>query len=100
MKTSDWIAVDGYCAMKIIHGGDPENIADRVAFIEKTPRVRVAPFDGKPGSCLETPDNWKQGPKGDSGGDPEKDQTYGYDPDSRKWCDAELSAMGYTEATN
>jgi hypothetical protein len=92
MKTTPWIVVDGYCACRCLGGSDPHLIENRIAFIEKTPRVRVnsylLPF-------LEDWKNWKQGPKGDGGGDPEKDLTYGFDPDSREWCDAELLKLGY-----
>lgn len=37
---SDWIMI-GDCATRIIKGGDVNNILDRVAFIEKTPRIRL-----------------------------------------------------------
>ena len=44
---SDWIMdEEDCCAMRIYKGGDPEKVADRVAFIEKTPRVRVSPASG------------------------------------------------------
>lgn len=68
--------------MRFVEGTNPDAIANRVAFIEKTARVRVSPFD---------PDfdhrNWRCGHKG---GD-----MYGEDPDSRKWCDDELVKLGY-----
>jgi hypothetical protein len=90
MKTSPWIVKDGYCAMRVIAGSDPSLTANRVAFIEKTPRIRVAPFSEK-----EDFKNWESGPSGSGGGDPEKDETYGFDPYSRKWCDERLIAMGF-----
>jgi len=37
---SDWIMV-GYCATRVIKGGNPMNVDHRVAFIEKTPRVKL-----------------------------------------------------------
>ena len=60
MKTSKWIVYDGYCATRIVEGGDVENVADRIAFIEKSPRVRVGDYtDWK--SDFQ---NWLYGPKG------------------------------------
>lgn len=73
MKVSPWIIEDGYCAMRVLEGTDPSVIANRVAFIEKTPRVRVAPFTNNEYDFR----NWKQGPKGSGGGDPPVDLTYG-----------------------
>lgn len=92
-KLSPWIVVDDYCAMRVVEGSDPENIANRVAFIEKTPRVRVAPFTNGRDDYL----NWRSGPKGSgcSAGRAEVEQAYGFDPDSRAWCDAELQKMGF-----
>jgi hypothetical protein len=85
---TEWMDVPGaeHCSMRCIIGSDPEDVAGRVAFIEKTPRVRIAPF-------AEQNDhrNWHQGPKGSA---PE----YGkYEP-SREWCDQELQRMGYVLA--
>lgn len=92
-KVSDWIVVDGYCATKIVEGGDVNNIADRVAFIEKTPRVRSAPFSDHNAEQGK----WPQGPKGCGGADGSNpdNELYGFYPPSRKWCDAELIKMGY-----
>lgn len=83
IKLSDWI-MDGHCAMRIVEGGNPDNIVDRVAFIEKTPRVRVAPcpYDG-----YKDHENWMGGPKGTS--------EYGRDEISRQWCDTLLKELGY-----
>lgn len=39
MKLSKWIDVDGYCATRVIYGTDPQKEENRVAFIEKTPRI-------------------------------------------------------------
>ena len=91
MKTTPWIVYDGYCAMRAIEGSDAGVIANRVAFIEKAPRVRFAPWTDFDTDCH----NWKYGTKGPGGGDPEKDETYGFCPASRAWCDARLLELGY-----
>lgn len=76
---ASWQTVDGWCATRVTLDGQ------RVAFIEKTPRVRH-PETGE----------WIQGPKGSGGsGDPEENKLYGYDPNSRKWCDDKLKELGY-----
>lgn len=80
---SPWIVVDGHCATRVLKGTDPEAIANRRAFIEKTPRILV---DG----------TWVEGPKGSGGGDPQRDGTYGFDSHSRAWCDFQLQLQGYT----
>lgn len=94
MRVSAWLQDPdaAHCCMRIIEGGDPHRVADRVAFIEKTPRVRVAPYTDEDSDFH----NWQSGPKGSGGGDPARDLTYGYDPQSRAWCDARLREMGYT----
>lgn len=91
---SDWTVVEGHCAMRYFAGTDPEDIANRVAMIEKTPRVRVAPFITDDNA--EDGDKWEGGSKGRGGGDPETDQTYGFDPNSRAWCDTRLRELGYS----
>jgi hypothetical protein len=75
-------APDGdYCSMRIIEGTDPEVVTNRVAFIEKTPRVRALnSFDGN-----DDWKNWHQGWKGDDG----------WDPVAQGWCDTHLVTMGY-----
>ena len=90
MKVSNWIIIDGYCATRIIDGGDQDNIADRVAFIEKTPRVRTAPFTDEIKDYL----NWSCGPKG-CGGNVADGDVYGFYQPSRDWCDKKLIEMGY-----
>lgn len=92
MNVSEWIVVDGYCAARIVEGGDINNVADRVAFIEKTPRVRTDVFAG----YAEEQGKWLQGPKG-SGGNLETDgeTIYGFYQPSRDWCDEQLKEMGY-----
>ena len=93
MKVSEWIVVDGYSAARIVEGGDIYCVSDRVAFIEKTPRVRSAPYstwDNEQGK-------WHHGPKGagGSGGENPENELYGFYPPSREWCDAQLVKMGY-----
>ena len=82
IRVSPWTAVPDaeYCAMRYIEGTDPEVIANRVAFVEKTPRVRFQPF-----SESEDFRNWHAGWKGDDG----------WDEVAQGWCDTHLLAMGY-----
>lgn len=94
MKAGPWQTVDGYCAVRVREGGNVDKIEDRVAFIEKTPRVRIREWHFTP----EHQDflNWAQGPKGQGGGgDPEKEALYGFYQPSRDWCDAMLRLLGY-----
>lgn len=83
IKVSPWTPdPDGaYCSLRFIEGTDPTVVANRVAFIEKTPRVRVQ------ASTEESQDfkNWHAGWKGDGG----------WDEDSQGWCDTHLLALGY-----
>lgn len=89
---SDWTMVD-HCSTRIVRGGDIENVADRVAFIEKTPRVRLSKnkfgleLEGGYGCSMSKADAWVSGPKGSS--------EYGEDEDSRKWCDEMLVLLGW-----
>lgn len=81
--------------MRCKAGTDGSSISDRVAFIEKTPRVRIRQ---ETSTNRIHPDwlNWAEGPKGDGGsGDPEAEQLYGFYPPSRQWCDAMLPLLGY-----
>lgn len=92
IRLSDWIVIDGYCATRIIEGGDPENVADRVAFIEKSPRVRTAAYT----VYEEEQGKWFYGPKGAGGClEMEGETIYGFYPRSRQWCDAQLVKAGY-----
>lgn len=92
-ELSEWIVIDGYCATRIIKDGDPENVKDRVAFIEKTPRVRLKKnkyIIEKENDWLcdsAKTDAWVYGAKGTS--------EYGMDEDSRKWCDNMLVLLGW-----
>lgn len=91
---SPWTVYHDYCAMRFVEGTDPADVANRVAFIEKTPRVRVAAFDHN--SKADDCHNWWCGPRGSSGSDnAAQDQTYGFYPLSRQWCDEQLVALGY-----
>lgn len=90
---SDWIMLD-HCSTRIVIGGDVEKVEDRVAFIEKSPRVRLSQdkfgieIDKGYGGCrMGKADAWLYGPKGSS--------EYGKDEDSRKWCDEMLVLLGW-----
>lgn len=96
-RVSGWIQDQGpyaeHCCFIYVEGGDPNNVADRVAFIEKTPRVRVKSqgLDG-----VDRPDSWRSGPKGAGGsGDAQAQGLYGYYKPSRCWCERHLRRMGY-----
>lgn len=91
MKLTPWITVYGHCATRCLINTDINEIKNRVAFIEKSARIRVAPFTNESDDFK----NWKSGPRGSGGGNPEIDFTYGFDRDSRKWCDEELKKLGY-----
>lgn len=65
-----WYIVDKHCATLIKLNGNPENIEDRVAFIEKTPRILVN-------------NEWIEGPKGDG-------ELLGFYPESREWIQYQL----------
>lgn len=75
-----WIDMDGF-SVRVVVGGDANNIADRMAFIEDTPRIRIAPYTEK-----DDYKNWKNGNRGAGC----------QDIDSREWCDNELVELGYT----
>ncbi len=94
IKLSSWIVVESHCATRIIDGTDPDVVANRVAFIEKTPRVRIAPFT----TFEEEQGKWTQGPKGTGGPFDDNHEDlgqYGFNPESRAWCDNELKTLGY-----
>ena len=84
-ELSEWIVIDGYCGTRVLKGSDHNVVDNRIAFIEKTPRI----FNGT---------EWIYGPKGSGGAyteDHEKLGQYGFDPESREWCDIELKKLGY-----
>lgn len=70
-------------SMRIIEGTNQNNINNRVAFIEKTPRVRIRnhSLNANHDDYL----NWASGFKGDGP----------LDEESKKWCDDMLRVMGY-----
>ncbi len=83
LRLSPWITVHDFCATRVIEGTDPADIGNRIAFIEKTPRVLM---EGK----------WVYGPKGcggPNGTDPAEGR-YGFDPSSREWADNTLRKQG------
>lgn len=84
VRVSPWTPVPGakYCSMRFIEGTNPRVVANRVAFVEKTPRIRFRKDDGFLDDCH----NWHYGYKGDGG----------WDEDSQGWCDAQLVALGYS----
>lgn len=96
MKAGPWQVTDSGCgSMRVRVGGNPEHVADRVAFIEKTPRVRIR---GMHFVKYLTPnsndENWNQYDylnwmEGSSKGDGPLDQ------DSKDWCDKVLVLLGY-----
>lgn len=89
-KVGPWVLCESGCgAYRARAGKDGEVIANRVAFIEKTPRIRIRDMassneqrHGEDNDFL----NWASGPfKGDGPDDEE----------SRKWCDDALTLFGY-----
>lgn len=94
-RLSPWTSLDGYSAMRFVEGTNPDEVKNRFAMIEKTPRVRIAPFEHNPNADHW---NWKEGPKG-RGCSCDEDASvvmaYGFDPKSRDWCDRELVTLGY-----
>jgi hypothetical protein len=97
MKVSPWIT-DQWSAYRHIAGASPLDVTQRVALIEKTPRVRIRPDhfglershydDGTPFEKRIWPPflDWcERNYKGSGPGDPE----------SRQWCDDMLELQGY-----
>lgn len=82
IKVSDWIEQDECFAFRIVQCGETENVADRVAAIEKTPRVRIAAFTTDGNDFM----NWLSA---DFKGSDHQSL------ESRKWCDEQLVKMGY-----
>ena len=79
---------DDHAAFRYVEGTDPDDVANRVAFIEKTPRVRRYPYS-PPHQDNSDCDNWV----GNSSlGDGDE---CGHNQEARDWCDKELKAMGY-----
>lgn len=95
---SNWIVLDD-CLMRVLKGTDPENVSNRVAFIEKTPRVRIPtnklskeiPYIDNYKGCESVEGNfWISGVKGDCY-DPETLE----DTQSLLWSDNMLTLLGY-----
>jgi hypothetical protein len=86
-RVTAWLAVPGAydCAMRCIEGTDINVVANRVAFIEKTPRVRARAFTDSASDFK----NWHPGTKGDGG----------WDAESQAWCDDLLRKSGYVLPT-
>lgn len=79
---------DEHCSFIAIEGADLSSPANRVAFIEKTPRIRIAECDTPDTPWRESSQNWHYGPKGCG------DECGRYQP-SRDWCAQELRKIGY-----
>ena len=79
-----WQLFDGFCSMRVLLDQEP-TLENRVAFIEKTPRVRVQPFTTNDAETTK----WSYGYKG---------EPYAHDQhrEERAWCDQQLLNMGYT----
>lgn len=82
MELSNWINLD-HTSMRIIKGSDPLILANRIAFIEKSPRVRIKEYTNHDSES----DKWEFG-YGTS--------RHGEDLISRRWCDEKLIELGYT----
>lgn len=83
-EVGPWTLCEGGAgAYRALLGYSGEHVANRVAFIEKTPRVRIRPMEqfGDWEDFL----NWASGFSGDG---PE-------DVYSRAWCDEALELFGY-----
>jgi hypothetical protein len=89
IKVGMWITTPVQ-AIRVVAGGNPDNVADRVAYIGvDQPWVRIRPFGSYPYPPYGDRDadhmNWCSGLPGDSA----------HDPHSRAWCDRMLIALGY-----
>ena len=73
---SPWVLVDGYCAMRYKVGEDPNTYGNRVAFIEKTARVRLLTKDEQWESLY-------------------KSSEYGLCEESLIACDDKLTQLGF-----
>lgn len=96
MKLSAWVR-DEHCCYRYILGTDPLDIKNRVAFIEKTPRIRAGT------TATEDYKNWIQGNKGtgcSGDDDAEKEKAYGFYQPSRNWCDFMLISLEYQLPTD
>lgn len=85
---SDWIDVD-HCAYKYVIGSDPENPDNRVAFIEKTPRVQILGSSFSPNKTLPRGENMS----GWYYGSVSSGELCGKYSKSREWCDQMLQLL-------
>lgn len=81
MKVGPWIDDPEGGAYRAIEGRDAGDPGNRVAFIEKTPRVRIRSKD-----IVHDGYNWAERPYKGTGP---------RDPESRVWCDMMLVMFGY-----
>ena len=94
MKLTDWIVdEDGISVYRAIKGLNANDSDNRIAFIEKSPRVKIPRFS----LCIETFNEvgctglsseksaWLYGDKGSDC----------FDGESREWCDKMLVLLGY-----
>lgn len=87
-RVSPWIEIDGaICRVRLL--GSIHELKDRVAFIEKTPRVRIRqyglPYRDEPEARDKDFLNWCEGLKGEGPNDKA----------SQAWCDEMLRTLGY-----
>lgn len=95
IELSDWIVVDEYCATRVYKNSDPNVVGNRVAFIEKTARVRKEMYDHSREESVDCY-KWEYGNKYQTGhGNHEEEGNYGFDVESREWCDNRLKELGY-----
>lgn len=98
-KVGKWtVDEDGIGSYRALAGKAGNEIANRVAFIEKTPRVRIRSYYlgterawDDAGNIVRETRRWPEFLDWycvDKGSGPD-------DPESREWCDRMLIAMGY-----
>lgn len=102
-KVGPWVVIDGYCAAAVLIGDDPLDADKRVAFIEKTPRIRVptlGDYVDFTGQCWRAAVSlngqfWLYGPRGRGGDSATEAGVNGFYPPSREWCQRMLQQLGY-----
>jgi len=98
-QVAPWVIRED-CAIRHIAGTDPDDVRARVAFIEKTPRVRIREhymgtqrlinwLSNEPGREERLWPEHCDWCYGDKGNGPD-------DEESQQWCDAMLKLLGYT----
>ena len=87
MKLSKWILLPD-CAMLVTLGTDPDRMENRMAFVEKTPRIRIRSMQQHifPDAWKTDYLNWCERPWKGQGPN---------DPTSIKWCEDMLVLLGY-----